>query len=108
MIGNKTKVKIAKNKLAPPFKEAIFDIMYGEGISHVGEILDMAVERNLIQKSGSWFSYQDEKIGQGRDNAKKFLLEHPEIAERLEVKIRQDLGMLPSEEEAERGNADKA
>ncbi len=98
MIGNRTRVKIAKNKLAPPFKEAIFDIMYGEGISHVGEILDMAVERNLIQKSGSWFAYNDEKIGQGRDNTKKFLQEHPEIVETLETKIRQDLGMIPADE----------
>lgn len=98
MIGNRTRVKIAKNKLAPPFKEAIFDIMYGEGISHVGEILDMAVERNLIQKSGSWFAYNDEKIGQGRDNTKKFLQEHPEIVDTLETKIRQDLGMIPGDE----------
>jgi len=98
MIGNRTRVKIAKNKLAPPFKEAIFDIMYGEGISHVGEILDMAVERNLIQKSGSWFAYNDEKIGQGRDNTKKFLQEHPEIVGTLETKIRQDLGMIPADE----------
>lgn len=98
MIGNRTRVKIAKNKLAPPFKEAIFDIMYGEGISHVGEILDMAVERNLIQKSGSWFAYNDEKIGQGRDNTKKFLQEHPEIVDVLETKIRQDLGMIPGDE----------
>ncbi len=104
MIGNRTRVKIAKNKLAPPFKEAIFDIMYGEGISHVGEILDMAVERNLIQKSGSWFAYNDEKIGQGRDNTKKFLQEHPEIVETLETKIRQDLGMISADEP---GNAEK-
>ena len=97
-VGNRTRVKIAKNKLAPPFKEAIFDIMYGEGISHVGEIVDMAVERDLIHKSGSWFSYNGEKVGQGRDNTKKFLLEHPDIMEALEQKIRQDLDMIPGEE----------
>lgn len=97
-VGNRTRVKIAKNKLAPPFKEAIFDIMYGEGISHVGEIVDMAVERDLIHKSGSWFSYNGEKVGQGRDNTKKFLLEHPDIMEVLEQKIRQDLDMIPGEE----------
>ena len=97
-VGNRTRVKIAKNKRAPPFKEAIFDIMYGEGISHVGEIVDMAVERDLIHKSGSWFSYNGEKVGQGRDNTKKFLLEHPDIMEALEQKIRQDLDMIPGEE----------
>lgn len=97
-VGNKTRVKVVKNKLAPPFKEATFDIMYGEGISHIGEIVDMAVERDLIKKSGSWFSYGGEKIGQGRDNAKKFVEENPDILELLETQIRQELGMQTNDE----------
>lgn len=97
-VGNKTRVKVVKNKLAPPFKEATFDIMYGEGISHIGEIVDLAVERDLIKKSGSWFSYGGEKIGQGRDNAKKFVEENPDILELLETQIRQDLGMPTGDE----------
>lgn len=97
-VGNKTRVKVVKNKLAPPFKEATFDIMYGEGISHIGEIVDLAVERDLIKKSGSWFSYGGEKIGQGRDNAKKFVEENPDILELLETEIRRDLGMPTSDE----------
>ena len=87
-IGNHTKVKIVKNKLAPPFKTAEFDIMFGEGISREGTILDVAVDKNIIVKTGSWFSYNDEKIGQGKENVKKFLKEHPEICEEVEQKIK--------------------
>ena len=91
VIGNRTRAKVIKNKVAPPFKEAIFDIMYGEGISKTGEILDLGVEMGLIQKSGSWFSIGEERIGQGRDNAKQYLKENPELADSLEEQIRAKL-----------------
>jgi recombination protein RecA len=86
-MGNKTKVKVVKNKIAPPFKSAEFDIMYGEGISKVGEIIDIGVEYEIIKKAGSWFSYQDTKLGQGRDAVKNLLLDNPELMEELETKI---------------------
>ncbi len=85
--GNKTRVKIVKNKVAPPFRTAEFDIMYGEGISKVGEIIDIGVDYEIIKKSGSWFSYEDTKLGQGRDSVKKLLLDNPELMEELETKI---------------------
>jgi len=85
--GNRTRVKIVKNKLAPPFKRAEFDIMYGEGISRTGEIIDLAVENNIVKKSGSWFSYGDTKLGQGRDGVKQLLLDNPELSEEIEKKI---------------------
>lgn len=88
IIGNKTNIKVVKNKVAPPFKKATVDIIYGLGISHSGEILDLAIEAELIQKSGSWFSYNDEKIGQGRENAKTYLEEHSEILKALEQALR--------------------
>lgn len=88
MIGNRTRVKVVKNKVAPPFKQAEFDIMYGEGISSEGCIVDLGAEYNIIDKSGSWYSYNDERIGQGRENAKAFLKEHPDIAAEVETKIR--------------------
>lgn len=88
IIGSRTRAKVVKNKIAPPFREAEFDIMYGEGISHAGELVDLGVKEEIIQKSGSWFSYNDSKIGQGRDNAKKFLKDNPDIAEEIEAKIR--------------------
>ncbi|MBQ1281281.1 MAG: DNA recombination/repair protein RecA, partial [Oscillospiraceae bacterium] len=91
IIGNRTRAKVVKNKVAPPFREAIFDIMYGEGISKFSEMVDIAVNMNLIQKAGSWFSYNDERIGQGRENAKLFLIENPDIAEEIEAKIREHL-----------------
>jgi recombination protein RecA len=94
IIGNRTRAKIVKNKVAPPFKEAIFDIMYGEGISRWGEILDLGVQLELIQKSGSWFSINDERIGQGRDNAKQYLVEHPDVADRIEQEIRDNMWKL--------------
>ncbi len=87
VIGNRTKVKVVKNKVAPPFKIAEFDIMYGEGISKVGEILDLGVDYEIIKKSGSWFSYGDTKLGQGRDAVKKLILDNPELADELEAKI---------------------
>lgn len=91
VVGNRTKVKIVKNKVAPPFRTAEFDIMYGEGISKVGEIVDLGVDTNVIKKSGSWFSYGDTKIGQGRDSVKQMLNDNPEMAEEIELKIREAL-----------------
>ena len=93
VIGNQTRVKIVKNKLAPPFRMVEFDIIYGEGISRVGEILDLAVTAGIVEKSGSWFSYDSERIGQGRENAKAYLKENPETAARIEAMIRQDGGL---------------
>ena len=91
VLGNKTRVKIVKNKVAPPFKTAEFDIMYGEGISKIGEILDIGVERDIIEKSGSWFSYGGSKLGQGRDSVKSILKDNPELMEELEQKIVEEL-----------------
>ena len=94
IVGNRTRAKIVKNKVAPPFKEAIFDIMYGEGISKWGELVDLAVQLDLINKSGSWFSIGDERIGQGRDNAKLYLQEHPDVADRVEQEVRENMWKL--------------
>ena len=94
IVGNRTRAKIVKNKVAPPFKEAIFDIMYGEGISKWGELVDLAVQLELINKSGSWFSIGDERIGQGRDNAKLYLQEHPDVADRIEQEVRENMWKL--------------
>jgi recombination protein RecA len=92
-IGNETKVKVVKNKVAPPFKTAEFDILFGEGISRQGEIIDMGVEAKIIDKSGAWYAYQGEKIGQGRDNAREFLRENAELAAEIENKVRESLGI---------------
>ena len=92
-VGNRTKVKIVKNKIAPPFKEAEFDIMFGEGISTVGDIVDLAAECSVINKSGAWYSYEGNKIGQGRENAKNFLKEHPEVMHEVEAKVREHYGL---------------
>ena len=89
-IGNRTKVKVVKNKVAPPFKVAEFDIIYGEGISKWGSLLDMAVERDIIHKSGAWFSYEDQRIGQGRENARQFLRDNPELADKIEQSLRDE------------------
>ena len=88
VIGNRTRVKVVKNKVAPPFRDTEFDIIYGEGISRSGGILDLAVEENIVVKSGSWFSYKEQRIGQGRENAKQYLREHPEVMREIELKIR--------------------
>jgi recombination protein RecA len=93
VVGNRTKAKIVKNKVAPPFREAEFDIMYGEGISREGDLLDLAVEKNIVDKSGSWFSFQGERIGQGRDNAKQFLKENHEYRGRIELTLREIMGL---------------
>jgi len=91
IVGNKTRVKVVKNKVAPPFKEAYFDIMYGQGISKWGELVDMAVQMDIIQKSGSWFSMGDERIGQGSNSVKEYLINNPEIAEKVEAQVRENL-----------------
>jgi recombination protein RecA len=95
VVGNRTRVKVVKNKLAPPFKEAEFDIMYGEGISREGDLLDLAVEQKLVDKSGAWFSFQGERLGQGRENVKNLLKSDPEIGKRIESEVRRALG-IPS------------
>ena len=97
VIGSQTRVKIVKNKVAPPFKVVDFDIMYGEGISKTGELIDLGVKAGFIEKAGAWFSYNGDKIGQGRENAKIFLKEHPEVADEIERKIRADAGHLTTE-----------
>ncbi|MBA4382300.1 MAG: recombinase RecA [Sideroxydans sp.] len=93
VIGNETRVKIVKNKVAPPFREALFDILYGEGISREGEIIELGVQHKLIEKSGAWYAYKGEKIGQGKDNAREYLREHPEVAFEIENKVRAALGV---------------
>jgi len=94
VVGNQTRVKVVKNKLAPPFKMVEFDIMYGAGVSKMGEILDLGLKAGIVEKSGSWFSYGDERVGQGRENAKAFLRDHPEIAGEIESQIRQNAGLV--------------
>jgi recombination protein RecA len=94
VVGNQTRVKVVKNKLAPPFRQVEFDIMYGEGISKVGELLDLGVKAGVVEKSGAWFSYDSQRIGQGRENAKQFLREHRPISEAIEVKVRDHSGVV--------------
>ena len=94
VIGNETKVKVVKNKVAPPFKDAVFDILYGEGISRLGEIIDLGVQAKIVDKAGAWYSYNGEKIGQGRDNTREFLRENPDLAREIENKIREQLGIV--------------
>lgn len=94
VIGNRTRVKVAKNKLAAPFREAEFDIMYGEGISKEGSVLDLAVEQEIIEKAGAWFTYNKEKIGPGRENAKAYLKSHPEVVEKITLKLKETAGLI--------------
>src|SRR6185295_4130366 len=108
VIGNETKVKVVKNKVSPPFREALFDILYGEGISREGEIIELGVQHRIIEKSGAWYAYNGDKIGQGKDNARDYLREHPEIAEEVEAKIRETVGVpTPSRIKGD-GNANGA
>jgi recombination protein RecA len=93
-VGGRTRVKVVKNKMAPPFREAEFDIMYGEGISREGDLLDLAVERKIVEKSGAWFAYGGERLGQGRENVKSFLKEHPDIRSAIEDRLRRELGLV--------------
>ena len=97
IVGNTTRVKVVKNKVAPPFKQVEFDIMYGQGISKIGEILDLGVKAGIVEKSGAWFSYDSIRIGQGRENSKQFLKENPEICDRLEAAIRSHTDGLSGE-----------
>ena len=108
VIGSDTKVKVVKNKVAPPFKTAQFDILYGDGISHEGEVIDMAVELNLMQKSGAWYSYQGNKVGQGRDNAREYLKSNPEVLAELEDKIRELKGVKGLKKSASESVAEDA
>jgi recombination protein RecA len=100
VVGGRTRVKIVKNKLAPPFREAEFDIMYGEGISREGDLLDLAVERRIVEKSGTWFAYGGDRLGQGRENAKQFLRDNPAIFRAIEERVRRELGLVPEAEAA--------
>ncbi len=100
MVGNRTRIKVVKNKVAPPFKQAEFDIMFGEGISKEGDILDSAAGVDVIKKSGAWYAYQGEKIGQGRENAKTYLKEHPEVAQEVESAVRREYGLEAGTEDA--------
>ena len=113
IIGNQTRVKVVKNKMAPPFKQVEFDIMYGEGISKIGEIIDLGVQADIIDKSGAWYAYKDEKIGQGRENTKQFLRDHPEILDEIESRIRSNSNTVeelmidpppPSDDSGEKNN----
>ena len=97
VIGNQTRVKVVKNKVAPPFREVEFDILYGEGISKMGELLDLGVKGDVIEKSGSWYSYNSERIGQGRENARQFLLDNPDISAEIEKKVRANAGLIAEE-----------
>ncbi len=107
ILGNETRVKVVKNKVAPPFKKAEFEILYGHGISREGELIDLGVEQDIVEKSGFWYSYGADRIGQGKENAREFLIEHPEIADEIEAKIREKLLPIAPEEtpleEAEEG-----
>jgi recombination protein RecA len=110
VVGNQTRVKVVKNKLAPPFRQVEFDIIYGEGISKVGELIDLGVKAGVVEKSGAWFSYDSQRVGQGRENAKQFLRDHPEIADAIEVKVREQSGvvansMMAMQDEAEEAEA---
>ncbi len=109
VVGNQTRVKVVKNKLAPPFKSVEFDIMYGEGISKTGELIDLGVTAGIVDKSGSWFSYGEQRIGQGRENAKQFLKDSPEIADEIEHAIRVSVGLIdeaPTTESADAAEPD--
>ena len=97
VVGNQTRIKVVKNKVAPPFKQVEFDIMYGEGVSKMGELIDLGVKANVVEKSGSWFSYNSERIGQGRENAKQFLRDNPDMANAIEAAIRQNAGLVADE-----------
>ncbi|MBQ8085057.1 MAG: recombinase RecA [Lachnospiraceae bacterium] len=107
VIGNRTRVKVVKNKVAPPFREAEFDIMFGKGISKEGDILDLAVKENIINKAGAWFSYNGEKIGQGRENTKVYLMENPDICNEVENKVRAAAGLIPGmDNNSDKGTSD--
>ncbi|MGH9485404.1 MAG: recombinase RecA, partial [Terriglobales bacterium] len=105
VIGNRTRAKVVKNKVAAPFREAEFDIMYGEGISATGDLIDLGVANNVVEKSGSWYSYAGERIGQGRENAKQYMAEHPEQFQKLDQEMRKRLGLVAAPKEKEKEEA---
>jgi len=107
VIGNRARVKVVKNKVAPPFREAEFDIIYGEGISKAGNVLDMAVNLDIIEKSGSWFSYKGERLGQGRENVKQYLKENPEVMEEVEAKVKENFAVAFEQSLTEPGVEDE-
>jgi recombination protein RecA len=94
VVGNQTRVKVVKNKMAPPFKQVEFDIMYGEGVSKMGELVDLGVKAGIVEKSGAWFSYNSQRLGQGRENAKQFLRDNPVLADEIELALRQNAGLI--------------
>jgi recombination protein RecA len=100
VVGGRTRVKVVKNKVAPPFREAEFDVMYGEGISRYGDLIDIGVDKRIIEKSGAWFAYGGERLGQGRENAKQFLRDNPDIARTIEDRVRRELGLVRDAEAA--------
>ena len=100
-VGKETKIKVVKNKVAPPFKEAFVEIMYGEGISKTGELIKIATDLNIIKKAGAWYSYNDEKIGQGSENAKKYLADHPEVFDEIDRQVRVRFGLIEDDQEGE-------
>ncbi|TMA52967.1 MAG: hypothetical protein E6J76_05880, partial [Deltaproteobacteria bacterium] len=104
VIGSRTKVKVVKNKVAPPFREAEFDILYGSGISKEGELIDIASEQGIIEKAGAWYAFGGERIGQGRENARDFLREHPDVAVTIEGKVREKFGLRADAPEASNGS----
>jgi recombination protein RecA len=108
VVGNRTRARVVKNKVAAPFREAEFDVIYGEGISREGDLLDLGATHGLVEKSGAWFSCQGERIGQGRDNARQFLKEHPEVTVRLEAELRKLLGLPGGRPETTAGPATKS
>ena len=105
IVGNRTRIKVVKNKIAPPFKEAEFDIMFGQGISKAGDILDLAADLGIINKSGAWYAYKDGKIGQGRENAKQYLKENPDVAAEVEAKVREHYGLVEGNTEEDKKGA---
>ncbi len=108
IIGNRTKVKVVKNKVAPPFRDAEFDIMYGTGISREGDVIDVAVRHNIIQKSGTWFSYGEERLGQGRENVKQYLTQNPDLLKKIALQAREALGLVKKvESKAKNGKSDQ-
>lgn len=106
-VGNRTKAKIVKNKMAPPFKQAEFDILYGQGISREGSLIDLGVETGVVRKSGSWFTYGDDQLGQGKENVRNFLKDNPELANEIETKILREVGILPDDEATEAAEGDE-
>lgn len=108
MVGNRTRIKVVKNKIAPPFKEAEFDIVFGQGISREGDILDLAAKSDVVNKSGAWYAYKGEKIGQGRENAKVYLKEHPEMCAEIEQQVRNNYKLDGTADEDKETASDKA